>query len=262
MSDMLADPPDKENVTYVGPEPAAPAQFDDADATSIHADAAPTEPPDDADVFPREYVEKLRKEAAGYRTQVREYENIFGDLDDDSRELLTDYFRTANAAANGDQDAQRRLVEEFGVDDADDDEDVAQVAQDTGLTEESVRAMIAEALGQRDQHEAQQQAIQSVQSRAKDLGYDTASEDYILLLRFANESAVPEDTDPLVWADEQVKAYKDSIVQAYLAEKEGQTGPRVSTPGAAPSTAAGPPVTFEEARERLGERLGARAVGA
>ena len=44
------------------------------DADSAPGDDAPEapEPAEDADTFPRAYVEELRQEAAGYRTQVRD----------------------------------------------------------------------------------------------------------------------------------------------------------------------------------------------
>lgn len=173
MSDLIV--PDAEPEP-VGPDPAAPLPTPepDAAATALQAEADAPEP----EVFDREYVEKLRRESANYRTQLREYESIFGDMDDDSRNVFRDYFATSMAAANGDEDAARRLVDEFGVEPEEAEEDIVEAAEATGLTEDAVKAMIAEALGQRDEQAAQAQAIQTVQSRARDeFGYDPSSED-------------------------------------------------------------------------------------
>lgn len=68
----------------------------EADPTPVDQTPAP-EPDlfDDpaAQTFPREYVEKLRREAAEYRTSYAPYRDTFGSADDDVREYLLDLNR-------------------------------------------------------------------------------------------------------------------------------------------------------------------------
>ncbi len=50
----------------------------------------------EGDTFPRDYVEKLRKEAAGYRTALRPFEAAFGDFNDAEKEFLFGMIQALN----------------------------------------------------------------------------------------------------------------------------------------------------------------------
>lgn len=50
----------------------------------------------EGDTFDREYVEKLRAEAAGYRTKLRPYEQAFGDFNDSEKSFLFGMLETLN----------------------------------------------------------------------------------------------------------------------------------------------------------------------
>ena len=51
----------------------------------------------EGDTFPRAYVEKLRAEAAKFRTELQPYKQSFGDFNDDEKSFLFEMLETLNA---------------------------------------------------------------------------------------------------------------------------------------------------------------------
>jgi hypothetical protein len=88
------------------------------------------------------------------------------------------------------------------------------------------------------------------------MGYQQGSEDYILLLKFANDLDPDEHSDLLSSADQQVKAYRQQIIDSYISGKQQQaSGPRTpQSNGAAPNLGQAPR-TLAEARQALHDRL-------
>jgi hypothetical protein len=217
---------------------------------------APTQEPD---TFDRAYVEELRREAAGYRTQLREVESYFDGYTPEERDALGQYLQLSRAAEQGDQEAIAILNELFddgqNVDDQMDDPfDMPMLDED--YLREMARQEAYELFSQEQAQRDQEQAVAQVQSTAEQMGYDQGSEDYILLLKFANDLDPAEHPDLLAAADQQVKAYKQQIIDSYINEKQQQAnGPRTpQSNGSAPSLAQ-PPRTLAEARQALHDRL-------
>lgn len=223
----------------------------------------PTPAPDavqpEPDTFDRSYVEELRREAAGYRTQLREMESYFDGYNDEERQALGEYLRLSRAAEQGDPEAMQILNELFG--DGEQEWDGGEDMQaDQPLTEEALREIARQEaydLFMAEQaQQAQVQAVQSIQQRAQDMGYDQGSEDYILLLKYANDLDPSEHPDLLAAADEQVKAYRQAIIDSYINEKQQQAdGPRTATSNGSQPNLAQPPRTLAEARQALHDRL-------
>ncbi|WP_338892553.1 hypothetical protein [Rhodococcus sovatensis] len=63
--------PATDPATPTDPVPTDPTPTDPVPADPVPTDPAPTDPAPDGDTFPRSYVEELRGESAGYRTQLR-----------------------------------------------------------------------------------------------------------------------------------------------------------------------------------------------
>jgi len=90
-------------------ESAADAPATEAPAAAPATEQAPaTEAPQES--FDREYVEKLRHEAAGRRTALKPYEEAFGAFDEQSRET---YLRLAADIGSGDAKRQREAAAQF-----------------------------------------------------------------------------------------------------------------------------------------------------
>jgi len=225
-------------------------------------DAAPAGQPasQEPDTFDRAYVDELRQESARYRTQLREVESYFDGYSAEERSALGQYLQLSRAAEQGDPEAIQILNDLLGEDDqvADTSNDWATDGPviDEDYLRELARQEAEQLYTQGRWEQDQQQAVLNVQQTAEKMGYQQNSDDYVLLLKYANDLDPAEHPDLLAAADQQVKAYRQSIIDAYIGQKTGQAdGPR--TPqgnGAAPSLAQ-PPRTMAEARQALHERL-------
>ena len=246
MSDIII--PESDDV-FEGLEPAA--SITETEAVQQPEVAAEPEATPEPDMFPRSYVEELRKESAQYRTQYRELESKFDGYTEDERAALLDYIGLIRKAESGDAEAEAALAEMFGEEPAT-PEPIQQF--DEATFRQLAREEAARLVQEQSAQQAQVQAVQGIQSRATELGYTVGSEDYILLLKFANEA---NSEDPIADGHAKVAAYKQAIIDQHLKAIQNQNA-GVATPtatnGAAP-TAINEPRTFEEARNSLHERL-------
>ena len=251
MTNLIDSTPDE---PFQGLEPASTPMSTPDPAPAPQAD---TQEPD---TFDRSYVEELRREAAGYRTQLREMESYFDGYTPEERDALGQYLQLSRLAEQGDPEALAILGELFDDGSMYDDPSMGFDGEEEYLDEETLRNIARQEaydlFMQEQSQRDQMQAVQQVQYTAEEMGYDQGSEDYILLLKFANDLDPNEHPDLLAAADQQVKAYKQQIIDAYINEKSGQAdGPRIPTsPGSAPNLAQ-PPRTLAEAREALHQRL-------
>jgi hypothetical protein len=231
MSDLIVpDAPD----APVGPEPYV------AETTIAPEPTAPEPAPtaevddDNRDTFDRPYVEKLRQEAAQYRTRARQYEEAFDGYDDETRQAFLDFARLQYAAANGDEAAIAQLQEFYGDDEDDVEDDGIPQFQSREEFEQFQRQVAreeAERLYQeRESHQAQVAAVEQVKVTARAMGYDTASPDYVLLMQFANQPDVISLDDPLAEADRRVKAYQQQLVAQFTGQKAAQADTTVAAP--------------------------------
>ena len=253
MTNLIDSTPDE---PFAGLEPANEPMVtpDAAPQDTQQADSQP-----EPDSFDRAYVEELRREAAGYRTRLREVESYFDGYSEEERDALGQYLQLSRAAEQGDPEAIQILNELFAGDQEWDGQDEQYDPTQT-FDEDYFRQLArqeAEQLYMQEQaQQAQVQAVQSIQQTAEQMGYQQGSEDYILLLKFANDLDPSEHPDLLAAADQQVKAYRQQIIDSYIAEKQQQaSGPRTpASNGAAPNLGQ-PPRTLAEARQALHDRL-------
>lgn len=209
-------------------------------------ETAPAEP----DVFSRDYVEGLRRENAQWRTQLRTYEEKLDGYTADEKAALLDYIYLTRRAESGDEEAAAQLAELMG--ETEEEEPVTQF--DEATFRQLAREEAARLVEEQQAEQARIQGIQGVQSKAEELGYVVGSDDYILLLKYANEV---ESDDPLAAGHEKVQAYKKAIIDQHLkaiqAQNE-QVGTQPVASGAAPSNIK-TPTDFRAAREAFHERL-------
>lgn len=243
---------DDEEELGLGP---APAEAVIETAPPVVEDEPAVEPDPEPDMFPRDYVEELRREAAEWRTKYQGYNQRFDGYTEDEREALLDYMFHARRAEAGDPESIQWLNEMFGAED--DDPGIPEPPQpqfDEATFRQLAREEAARLVQEQQAQAAQVQAVQTVQTRAQELGYEVGSDDYILLLKYANEV---EADDPIQAGHDKVQAYKQQIIQQHLASIQAQNDQIPSIPrdgGQAPSQATAPR-TFAEARQAMHERL-------
>lgn len=237
-----------DQTAHIGPAPAA------SPTEPVAVEAPPVESTEaEQTTFDRAYVEDLRNEAAKYRVRAKEYEQAFGEMPEDVR---AGWLQMVQLAQDEDPQAREYLREILGFEQAQQLIEEVEPAE-TPLTREDYAQIAreeAQALfSEQAQVRAEADAIAGVQAQAKGLGYDPTSPDYVLLLKFANDMTQPD----LAAAHEEVLAYKRSEWEAYESRKATEAGQSPTIPsgnGVAPNLVQ-PPKTFEEARDRLHERL-------
>lgn len=236
---------------------AAPAEAE-AEAEELDLDSELTQ-----DSFDRAYVEKLRKEAAKYRTSVREleqkYQSVYDGFDDpEDVNYLIDLARKvyddpASTAAEFEAIA-KRIREATGVDITEDasDDSLDDIAEDKPLTMADL---------ERIEHErAVEAAERQIRAEASELGYDLNSHRGKALLYIATN----ETNGDLKAAHEKLEAEREELkkaaIEEYLKNLEEQNGafPPVSGgSGSAPagSSNAHAPRDFKEASASALARL-------
>lgn len=218
----------------IGPEPVAPP------TPPTPPPAAPSTPAE-PETFDRAYVEDLRKENAKWRTQLREYEAEFDGIDPEERKALAEFARLSVRAQSGDEEALKTLGEMLGEETAPAVQEQAPVYDEAyfrRIAAEEASRIAAE----QQRYSDEQRGIAEIVRQAEALGYKQGSEDYVLLMRAANSVDPTEHSDLLAEGDRLVKAYKQSIIEGYLAEKEGRTvtSPVLTPAGSPPSQSAQP----------------------
>lgn len=133
------------------------------------------------DTFDRQYVEKLRRESAGYRDKLRSYEeqySVFDGYDDEERAVWKDLASTWKQDPRAAAEAMNQIAQSVL------EQKMAEAAEaEEPLTRGEFQRMQAEAKA-----EAQRQAdVGRVEHEARELGYDLSSRAYRVLLLTASE---------------------------------------------------------------------------
>lgn len=199
--------------------------------------------PEGQATFERSYVEKLRNEAAGYRTKYREanaYVETFGPAGSEDRETWrqlasTMYSDTAAGAqwmANIAKGLGAGLSDEQAIAKAGPEPTTITPAPATpepkGLTPEDVERMFTE----RETRQAEAAAIKAVEDEAHGLGYASGTKEYVALLHTAANTT----NGDLNKAHAVLQADRQAIIDAYVAEKAKEGGSRgPGNVGAAPT---------------------------
>jgi hypothetical protein len=232
MSDLIVpDAPD----APVGPEPYVAPEPDPEPAPAPEVPAVEVDDPD-RDTFDRPYVEKLRQEAAQYRTRAREYEEAFEGYDPETKAAWLQFAQLQYRAAQGDQDALAQLEEFYGDDEEEAPEEESDFPQFKSKAEfdeynrQIAREEYERLTSVREQHQAQVAAVKQVRATAEGMGYKFGTPEYRAVLGFANEPDIISSDAPLEAAHQRMEAWKQQIIQEYLAGKSGQADTMIAAP--------------------------------
>lgn len=227
--------PDSEEVVDV-PEAAPEA-----------VEADPFDTPE-TDQFPREYVEKMRNEAAKYRTKAKEYE-VFDSYADDERAAWKELAQQmqedpATAARAMEQIAQQILGQ--------DGEDATPEEVREEAAEFLTRSQLENFMKEYEDKAEQSRLVSAIESEAKTLGYEPGTADYVSLM-WLNANKTGGD---LKAAHELKKAEKQAAIDEYLAAKAAEAdGTPAAAAGAVPSGENGPPHDLQGSKAAMMERL-------
>lgn len=222
--------------------------------------AAPADPFDDTErtTFDRGYVEQVRRDAANYRNKAKELEERLSPWKDalegwepDDQQAVKELLA---AVKKGDRDAITAIL---GLDDGAVAPDVTTAPQpgDPGyLTPADFDRLLEERLSEREQKAELDRQVKAIESEAKELGYEQGSNDYALLFKIAHEQT---DGD-LKAADEQLKAWKQSFVDQFVASKANAPTPPPSSGG--PASGERQILTLDDAKKAALERFNASPV--
>lgn len=223
---------------------------------------------EDADTFPRDYVEKLRAESAKHRTRAKEYESAFEGYEPAERarylELAAQLRDDPESAYEQFAGVTERLAKRLGKETIPVPEEAPAPDQEVStfgvLTEADIDRIVGERLAAERAQTEQQSEVDRAFAEAEALG-----DEYKDKAAKAHLFAVAQHNNvDLAGAHQIIAEQRQELIDAAIEEyRQGLlTGkshpPRISSgdPAAAPA-AKGPPKTLDEARSRAEERLGA-----
>lgn len=248
---FLADPGTPGgDLNPTGEAPAAPATPEAPAAAEVEHTIP--EPTAEADTFDRAYVEKLRRESAGYRDRAKRYNDVFEGYEEDAVEewlaLASTLKEDPKTAAARFQELAEAINAQYQEEQA--AAEVAAVEGDAPLTRKEL-----EAFWSAKQAESEQaMLVKKIELDAKELGYEKGSDDYELLLFEA--SRLPNGS--IQDAHAKIEARNKAVLDAHLAKLGMQPNPIVPVPGSAPSGER-QLKTFAEANEALDAWLASQA---
>ena len=229
---------------------------------ATNASAAEADPFDTgADSFPRSYVEKLRNEAADYRTKYAPYRDTFAEVDESVQEYLLDLNRQLIQDPKGAVAELRDLLKQLDPDSAEGQAVQAkldEIPEDKPLTIKEWKA-----IQEREQAvAAEKQGVQSIKDTAKSLdpSYDADTDKYgdlASLLFIATHQTNGDLEKAHALRSERFNTAVDAEVEKRLAEiKSGaRKWAPVQAVGASPVIESEGPKTFADARKRANARM-------
>lgn len=229
-----------------GGEPAAPeAPVTEAPAETV--ETGETGSTDNAETFPRAYVEELRQEAAKYRTKAKQFE-AFEAYSDEDRQVWTHLAQTImddpKAGAQLLQDIAKGLTAE----------EQQELAEAVGAEEPQYMTM-ADYKRLQDEQDMNQR-VAAIERDSTALGYKLGSTEYKHLLLVASN----ETQGNVQAAHQRIEAQKQAWIDNYLASKESDASGTPSVPsgaGSAPSGAV-PITNFKDASAAMKDFLNAQ----
>lgn len=259
MSDLTPEAPAAEapaEAPVTTPEAEAPVETpsgEGAPATGFALDPEDLdgEIPAEVKQFEASYVQKVRGQAAKFRTSLRPYEEAFEGYEAEDRDAI---LTLARELQENPDTAARRMLEASRAIAGDRFDDWLNGAEPEYLTPEALDARLAE----REAAQRQEAEVAAIQKEAIDLGYTADSPDHAKLFWIAAN----QTNGDLKAADAAIKAERQSIIDAYVAEirEKGQGFPTTPTQvTGAPSNQGenNTPRTMREASDRFRERLAA-----
>ena len=252
------------------PPPEAAAR-----AAAEAAAAAPTpepepaaeieEIPSDTDTFDRAYVEKLRSEAARWRTRTREFESNFSGY---SEAEQAEFLRLASMLNDPNQQADAleqlrgvtdRLAKTLGQEAPVNDTPEPDAAP-AALTAEDVSRLVEERLAAAQQQQQQQSEVDAAFAEAEALapGYSDPAAKAHLFAVAQNRNVSLAEAHEVIQGELQ-EAIDKAVADHMEGLRTGKHAPRLPSGDSTNVQDQGPPKTLAEARARADERL--RAAG-
>lgn len=232
-------------------------------ATATHEEVAPEsedttgvldDAGDDRDTFDRAYVQKLRSEAARYRERSKRYVDSFEGYEE---EAVSEWLNLAKNFREDPAGTAKELAELSAQILKNYEQEEQAPAETTGEEEDRPLTMSEyRAMRDKENQESQRKAdVARIEGDAKALGYDLKSVDYKLLLLTAKESS----DGSLQKAHEMIQANRQAQIDAYIAEKAGQSN-TVQPAGSAsvPPSQERQIRSFDDARKGVAELLAAQ----
>lgn len=200
--------------------------------------------------FSREYVQELRREAAGYRTKAQPYEETFGVYTDEDRQV---WMEAAKLVANDPKAGAEYLENIVKALKASQEAAPASDPADENrpLTVAEFNKLQAEAKAEA----AQTAEISRIEKQATDLGYDTESHHYTTLLTVASRLPSGDIAEAHKVLEAEKQAYRDSIIAELQATADGS--PRVPSGAATAPSGEKQIKTFKDAAAAAEARISA-----
>lgn len=202
---------------------------DAGDAGAEETGSSSTEPTAEPKVYDEAYVKRLRDENAKYRTRAKDYDEVYGDLDDEDRQTWLELAKAWKTDPKSGVEQMDRIVqaarEQFK-------EDVAELEEelDRPLTRREYQEMQAKAA--QDAEDAA--SVARINGEAEKLGYTVGTRAHRTLLMVAAEEV---DDGDLAKAHEILKAEKQAAIQEYLDAKVREAENGLTQPPAGNGTA-------------------------
>lgn len=243
---FLADPSTPGgDLNPTGEAAAAPAETPAVETPAAEVEHTIPEPTAEQDSFDRAYVEKLRRESAGYRERAKRYNDVFDGYEEDAVE---EWLTLAATLKEDPKTAAARFAElAEAINSQFQEEGQAEVAAieaeaDAPLTRKELEAFWAAKQAETEQA----MLVKKIELDAKELGYEKGSDDYELLLFEASRLK----NGSIQEAHAKIEARNKAILDAHLAKLGMQPNPKVPAEGAAASQER-QLKTFEEANSAL-----------
>ena len=207
--------------------------------------------PDGVDKFDRGYVEKIRGEAAKYRTEYAPFRDAFDGYESEDRDAL---LALAKELQENPDAAARRMLEASRAIAGDKFDDWLNGAEPEYLTPDVLEARLAE----REAKQRQEAEVAAIQREAVELGYQENSPDHAKLFWIAAN----QTNGDLKAADAAIKAERQSIIDAYVAEVREKGSGFPATPTQVTGTPSNQgenntPRTLRDASDRFRDRMAA-----
>jgi hypothetical protein len=247
--DAFLAQPDPADAPAAVETPAAPATPETPAAPADDVDA----PLPEGDKFERAYVEKLRREAAGYRERAKAAERYTSAFDGYEDDAVGEWLRLAQqlkADPKSTAAELSQLVEQINAAYAEDVEGTPtpeEVQTPEGyLRKEDVERMFQE----REQKADLDRRVVQIENDARNLGYEVGSDSYEELLW--NASRLPSGS--IQEAHAKIEARNQAIYDKMIADVGGRPAPKVPV-GSTPAGTDRAIKTFAEANEALDQWL-------
>lgn len=195
-----------------------------ADAAVESEGSAEESEPSYQETFDRKYVEKLRRENAGYRERAKKFESVFEGYEegavDEWRDLITNFKSDPKSVAERMKDLSAQILEQFSPQEQAEIAEAVADGEDMPLTRNEFNKLMAE----REQQWELDSMVADIETEARDLGYNLKSREYKVLLMTAKElpSGSIQEAHEMLLAERQ--KYIDEAVAA-MEKEAGRTLP-------------------------------------